>query len=104
MSTFTIKGNRFLHKFWSRILKTAQKKTKKYQDRNIDISNILIPTPSTIIIKYSVIDTGKKYELVIQGKYPELYKKSQEGNTITSDDINAESIIRNDFKNGHEIN
>lgn len=104
MSTFTITGSPLRHKFWVSRLQKAQNMIKKYQDTIVDISSVVVPTPSSMIIKFSVTNTGKKYELVIQGSYADQYKKVQEGEAITPESINAESIIRNEFTSAYEIN
>ena len=104
MSTFTITGSPFRHKIWSKILEKSQRMVRRYQDTTVDITTVVVPTPSTLIIKFSVTNTGKKYELVLQGTYAGLYKKYQDGEAINPSKINAEIVIRADFDNAYEIN
>lgn len=99
----TIKGSPIRWRFWKWLNNLSTNKMKKHQDLVIDVTNILLPTPSTMIIKFTIVNTGKKYELINQGRFSELYKKQSEGESI-SNDANCDVIINNSFKNAYEIN
>jgi hypothetical protein len=106
MASFKITGQPLFHRYWTRRLEKAQKKIKKYEDTTIDISNVLLPTPSTMIIKFTNLNKNKKFELVLQGNFSEVFKKVRESEDgiITSDFVNAEEIIRQKISEAYIIN
>lgn len=103
MSNLTIKGSPIRWKLWRWINLLSVSKMKKHQDLVIDVTNIILPTPSTMIIKFTIINTGKKYELINQGRFSDLYKKQSEGESINKD-VNFDIIISDNFKFAYEIN
>lgn len=105
MASFKITGSPFLYKIWQKRLEKATAKVRRYEDTTIDIASVLLPTPSTMIIKFVNLNKKVKYELVVQGNYGELYKKKVEENaSITPEDVNAEMIIRQSIHNAYSIN
>jgi hypothetical protein len=105
MSTFEIEGNKFQYKFWKFILNIAQNKIKKHENLKISVSNIVFPTPSSLLIKFNILNTNSRYELLLQGNYIEAYKKySNSEDEITSNDVNAEEIIRQKIDLAYKIN
>lgn len=104
MSTFTIVRSPLKYRIWKRINEVSQKKLLKFQDLMIDVTNILVPTPSSMIIKFTVVNTGKRYELMLQGKYAEIYKETQDGEPIKPERVNAEIVIRSNMHCAFEIN
>lgn len=101
--SITIKRSRIRWRFWKWLNTLSTNKIKKYQDLVIDVTNVLLPTPSTMIIKFTIVNTGKKYELINQGRFSELYKKQSDGEQIIND-VNCDIIINDKFNNAHEIN
>ena len=57
-----------------------------------------------MIIKFNTTNNGNKYELVVQGKYRDLYKKQDSEGTISAEDVQAEIIIRSNFNIAYQIN
>ncbi len=104
MTTFRIEGNSLKYKFWKRRLEAAQRRVRQYEDTVVDISSVLFPTPSLMVIKFSTTNNGNKYELVTQGKYAQQYKKSADGETITAGEVNAQAIIMNNLDDAFQIN
>lgn len=104
MTTFRIEGNNLKYKFWKRRLEKAQYKVRQYEDTVVDITTVLFPTPSLMVIKFATTNNGNKYELVTQGKYAQQYKKAAEGNEITASEVNAQAIIMNNLDEAFQIN
>lgn len=104
MATFTITGSPFRYRIWKSILNKAQLKIRKYENTVVNVTNIVVPTASTMIIKFTTTNNGNKYELINHGKFGELYKKQQDGEAITAQSINAELAIRHDFHRAYQIN
>jgi hypothetical protein len=104
MMSFKIPGNKTRVKIWKAVANLANNKIKKHSDLLIDVTGVILPTPFTIIIKFTIVNLGKKYELVKQGKYTELYKMQSEGNVISAEEVNAEILIRSYITEAWEIN
>lgn len=104
MATFKIEGSDLKFKYWKRKLERAQRKVREYEDTVVDISAVLFPTPSLMVIKFTTTNNGNKYELVTQGKYAPQYKKAADGEAITAEEVNAQAIIINHLDEAFQIN
>ena len=71
---FKIKGKRRRNSFWNWVLKTAQKKVKRTEDKTINVISVNFPSAFCMLIRYEIINDGQKYEIVLQGDYQEAYK------------------------------
>jgi hypothetical protein len=104
MTTFKMEGNTLLYKIWKRRLEKAQTKVKLYEDTIVDITTILVPTPSLMVLKFTTINNGNKYELVLQGSYAKQYKEAGEGIEVSPISINAQGIITSRLDEAFQIN
>jgi len=104
MSTFTIRGNKIFHKFWTKINNISQKRVRRYQDNIVDITAVSLPTPFTMVIKFTITNTGNKFELLQQGQFQGLFRKVQDGETIVPEEHGIEHIIRSEFKYAYKVN
>ena len=104
MTTFKMEGNTLLYKIWKRRLEKAKKKVKLYEDTVVDITTILVPTPSLMVLKFTTINNGNRYELVLQGSYAKQYKDAGEGIEISPISINAEGVIASRLDEAFQIN
>lgn len=72
---FKIKGKKRAYGFWNWVLATAQKKIKKTEDKTINVISVTFPSAFCLLVRYEVINDGKKYEIVLQGDYQDAYKQ-----------------------------
>lgn len=101
--TFTIKGNPRIYSIWKKINDISAKRLRKNGDLVIDVNSISLPTPSSLLIKFTKVNTGKKYELVFQGKYSEIYKKVSDGFEVSAL-VHAKQLISDNITKAFEIN
>lgn len=97
---FKMKGKKIRHIFWSWILKKAQNKVKATEEKTINVVSVNFPSAFCMLIRYEIINTGHKYEIVMQGEYQEQYrawKESEEKEIPES--VKVEWIIKDRHRN-----
>lgn len=104
MTQFTIQGNSWKYRKWKRRLDIAQRKVREYEDTVVDITTVLFPTPSLMVIKFTTTNNGNKYELTVQGKYASFYKEAQDGIEIQPEKVNAVVLINTRFDEAFQTN
>jgi hypothetical protein len=104
MSTIKITGNPIRHRIWKYLLEKSQTSIKAHENTVIDITSVNMYTPSLIVIKFLISNTGKKYELIFQGKYSETYKKITTGGEALEDLLDTKMMVRTGWENAFEIN
>jgi hypothetical protein len=101
---FKIKGKKSKHKFWSWIFKMAQKKVKESEEKVVNVISVTFPSAFCMLIRYEIINEGKKYEIVTQGDYQEVYKKWKESEeTEVSETINVEALIVDQHQKSKQV-
>lgn len=100
----SLKDTSLTFKFWGKVEQFAKKMKTKHQSKTVEIINVNLPTPHTIIFKYKIVETGFKYELALQGDYRDFYKNKSEGIGISkSYNINLKDILIHHHKYSIQI-
>lgn len=101
---FKIKGKKRIHSFWNWILKIAQKKVKVTEDKTINIISVTFPSAFCMLIRYEILNDGRKYEIVLQGEYQDAYKQWKESEEpIIPEGVMIEHIIKNNHTNAKQV-
>jgi hypothetical protein len=100
-STIKVWFYKKIKEFVNCIKSWSEKKIQKHEDKTIDIILVKFPSPFSMLIKYKVLNTGDKYEIVIQGYFQDAYKKYKETGEV---DNNVSLIINSEHKNAFKIN
>lgn len=110
MNQFEVVGNPFWYKWYEGVLKRlnkrierATKKMKKYENLVINPISVKFPTANCVIIKYEVINTKKKYEIVHQHSFASQYKYVSENDGKLPPDFDVEMSIRALMNCAYEI-
>jgi len=75
---FKMKGKKRSYSFWSWVLKKAQRKVKETEAKTVNLISVTFPSAFCMMIRYEIINTGHKYEIVIQGDYQDQYRAWKE--------------------------
>lgn len=101
---FKIEGKKVAFSFWNWLYKLSQKKIKKTEDKTINLISVVFPSAFCLLIRYEVINDGRKYEIALQGDYQDAYKTWKESDeNETPDAVNVEWIIKENHKNSKLI-
>jgi len=102
---FKMKGKKRSYNFWSWVLKKAQRKVKETEEKTINLISVNFPSAFCMLIRYEVINTGQKYEIVMQGDYQKQYKtwKESEKQEIP-EEVEVELLIIDNHTNAKQIN
>jgi len=75
---FKMKGKKRSYSFWSWVLKKAQRKVKENEEKIVNLISVNFPSAFCMLIRYEIINTGQKYEIVMQGDYQDQYRSWKE--------------------------
>ena len=100
---FTIPGKTNRHKFWTWAFKVVQRKIKKTEPKTVNVISITFPSAFSLLIRYEIINTGQKYEIVLQGDFKKQFKEWKENQELDAHSVNAESIIIEHHKNSTQV-
>jgi hypothetical protein len=75
---FKMKGKNRSYSFWSWVLKKAQRKVKETEEKTVNLISVNFPSAFCMLIRYEIINTGQKYEIVMQGDYQDQYRSWKE--------------------------
>jgi len=100
---FMIQGNKFSYKLFKWGFEFCKKKIKKHENKTIDITSIKFPSAFSMVIRFSIVNTNEKFEIVLQGYFQEAYKYFEETGKLI-ETINAEVLIRQNLREAFKIN
>lgn len=100
---FTIQGKNRSHKFWIWLSKIIQKRIKKTEPKTVNVISTTFPSAFSLLIRYEIINTGNKYEIVLQGDFKNQFKEWKENQELNAPSVNTESIIIEHHKNSTQV-
>lgn len=100
---FTIQGKTNRYKFWTWLAKIVQKKIKKFEPKTVNVISTTFPSAFSLLIRYEIINSSKKYEIILQGDFKKQFKEWKENQELDAPSINAESIIIEHHKNSTQV-
>lgn len=100
---FKMKGKRS-YSFWSWVLKKAQRKVKETEEKTVNLISVNFPSAFCMLIRYEIINTGQKYEIVMQGDYQDQYRSWKESEEKEIPDaVKVEWIITENHANAKQV-
>ena len=99
-----MKGKKRSYSFWSWVLKKAQRKVKETEEKTVNLISVNFPSAFCMLIRYEIINTGQKYEIVMQGDYQDQYrawKESEEQEIPES--VRVEWLITENHANAKQV-
>ena len=101
---FTIQSNKSnMHQFWLWLAKIIQKKIKKTEPKTINVISVTFPSAFSLLIRYEIINTSQKYEIILQGDFKKQFKEWKENQELSAPSVNVESIINEHHKNSTQV-
>lgn len=91
------------YNFWNRIHKFISKKVKSTESKTIDVISTTLPSAFCLIIRYKILNSNEKYELIIQGNFSDTYKRIKDDETLIEKLINYEEIIINNINKSYKL-
>ena len=101
---FKMKGKKRSYSFWSWLLKKAQKKVRETEEKTVNLISVNFPSAFCMLIRYEIINTGQKYEIVIQGEYQKQYRAWKESKEqYIPEEVKVEWIITENHANAKQV-
>lgn len=91
------------YNFWNRVNKFVSKKVKLTEPKTVDIISTTMPSAFCLIIRYKILNSNEKYELILQGNFSDMYKRIKEDETLIEKLINHEEIITNNIHKSYKL-
>jgi hypothetical protein len=101
---FKMKGKKRSYSFWSWVLKKAQRKVKETEEKTVNLISVNFPSAFCMLIRYEIINTGQKYEIVMQGDYQDQYRSWKESEEKEIPEaVKVEWIITENHANAKQV-
>jgi hypothetical protein len=107
---FTIPGQSIFYRFFNwrfnRATKRAEKlkaKRDQYDDKTFDITDVYFHSPYILIIKYKILQTNARHQIVLENNFREQYKYYSEHKELP-ESIKLQTVISHHHKNSLKLN
>jgi hypothetical protein len=95
--------SKLTYKFWKAIYDFSWNKVAKTEPKTIDIISTNFPTAFCLIIRYKILNSNEKFELIKQGNFSETYKRIKEDETLIDKLINHKEIILSNLDKAYKL-